>query len=156
MQDQRTEPAAPPPAAARAGADTRVAVVATILMLIGMPIGYLTDNPATGDVIGMIVLILISLALMAGLFLRLIPGQLVANAGVNRPARTGLIFGIIGFVTVIVFWTALPFPLGATAIALGLAGRELAPRAGDGGRATAALVLGVLAILLSFVALLVG
>jgi hypothetical protein len=134
----------------------RIAAVAAVLLLIGMPIGYLTDNPSTGDVIGLIVLTLVSLGIMAAIFLWFVPRELVAAEGVNRPARTGLILGVVAFVTVIVFWTGLPFPLGAGAVALGLAGRELAPRAGDGGRATAALVLGALAVLLSFIALLVG
>jgi hypothetical protein len=136
--------------------DLRIAAVATVLLLIGMPIGWLTDNPSTGDVIGMIVITLIMLGLMAAIFLRLIPRQLAAADGVNRPARTGLILGIVSAVALVVFWTGLPFPLGAGAVALGLAGRELAPRAGDGGRATAALVLGALAVLLAFVGLLVG
>jgi hypothetical protein len=144
------------PTTAPAGADTRIAAVAAVLLLIGMPIGWLTDNPSSGDVIGMIVITLIMLGLMAAIFLRLIPRQLAAADGVNRPARTGLILGIVALVTCVVFWTGLPFPLGAGAVALGLAGRELAPRAGDGGRATAAVVLGALAVLLAFVGLLVG
>jgi hypothetical protein len=144
------------PAVAPAGADTRVAAVGAVLLLIGMPVGWLGDNTSTGDVIGMIVITLIMLGLMAAIFRRLIPRQLAAADGVNRPARTGLILGIVALVTCVVFWTGLPFPLGAGAVALGLAGRELAPRAGDGGRATAALVLGALAVLLAFVGLLVG
>ncbi|OLE36182.1 MAG: hypothetical protein AUG48_08360 [Actinobacteria bacterium 13_1_20CM_3_68_9] len=124
--------------------------------MIGMPIGYLGGNTSTGDVIGLIVLTLVMLGLMAAIFQRLIPRQLAAADGVNRPARTGLVLGILAFITVVVFWTGLPFPLGAGAVALGLAGRELAPRAGDDGRATAAIVLGALAVLLSFIALLAG
>jgi hypothetical protein len=144
------------PTTARPGADTRIAVAAAVLLLIGMPIGYLGGNTSTGDVIGLIVLTLVMLGLMAAIFQRLIPRQLAAADGVNRPARTGLVLGILAFITVVVFWTGLPFPLGAGAVALGLAGRELAPRAGDHGRATAAIVLGALAVLLSFIALLAG
>jgi hypothetical protein len=144
------------PTTARAGADTRIAVVGAVLLLIGMPIGYLGGNNSTGDVIGLIVLTLVMLVLMAAIFQRLIPRQLAAADGVNRPARTGLILGILAFIAVLVFWTGLPFPLGAGAVALGLAGRELAPRAGDGGRATAALVLGGFAVLAAFLLLLVG
>jgi hypothetical protein len=144
------------PATARPGVDIRIAAVAAVLLLIGMPIGYLGGSTSTGDVIGLIVLTLVSLGLMAAIFLWLIPRALGGSEGVNGPARTGLLLGVVALVTVVVFWTGLPFPLGAGAVALGLAGRELAPRAGDGGRATVALVLGALAVLLSFVGLLIG
>jgi hypothetical protein len=144
------------PARAPARADTRIALVAAVLLLIGMPIGYLGDNTSTGDVIGLIVLTLVMLGLLAAIFRWLVPRALGAAEGVNGPARTGLLLGVLALVTVVVFWTGLPFPLGAGAVALGLAGRELAPLAGDGGRATVAVVLGALALLLAFVGLLVG
>lgn len=51
-------------------------------------------------------------------------------------------------ITGVVFWTGLPFAVGAGAIALGLSG--------TGGRAKAGLGLGLLAIVASFVLLLVG
>jgi hypothetical protein len=130
--------------------------MAAVLLLIGMPVGWLGGSTSTGDVIGMLVLILVMLGLMVAIFQRYVPRQLVAADGVNRPARTGLILGILAFIALAIFWTGLTFPLGAGAVALGVAGRELAPRAGDGGRATAALVLGAFAVLAAFVLLLVG
>jgi hypothetical protein len=73
----------------------------------------------------------------------------------SRATRTALILGVLAFVTVGVFWTGLPFPLGAGALALGLSLRESVPptrRAGP----TAAVVLGALGVVASFVLLLVG
>lgn len=127
--------------------DRNIALVSTLLLLVGMPIGYLPGS--SGDVIGLIVLTLISVAMMVSFFLRLIPRERAAG----RAARTGLIFGIVSILTVAVFWIGVPFPFGATAVALGLRERD---NPSDRGRATAAVVLGGLAVLASFVALLVG
>lgn len=135
--------------------DKAIAGIATLLLLIGMPIGYLSGNTTTGDVIGLIVLTLVSLALMAFLFLRVVPLARAAAAE-GRPARRGLTLGVLGAVTVIVFWTGLPFPLGAGAVALGLVGQELPPPDADRGKAITAIVLGTLAVLLAFVGLLTG
>jgi hypothetical protein len=116
-----------------------------------MPIGYLPGS--TGDAVGLVVLGLVSLALMAGIVFWLVPRQ--RGAPVDQANRTALVLGIVSVVTLLVFWTGLPFAVGAGAIALGLSQREAAaPNAR--GRATAAVVLGALSVLLSFVALVIG
>jgi hypothetical protein len=74
----------------------------------------------------------------------------------GRASRSALILGIVALVTVVVFWTGLPFPLGAGAIALGLSAREAAAPAAGRGQATAGVALGALAVVASFVVLLVG
>jgi len=129
--------------------DRTIAVGAAILLLIGMPVAWLTDNPSTGDVIGMIVAILIDLALMAGVFLWLLPRE---RAATHRTARTVLTMGIVSILLGGVFWTGLVFGVGAGAVALGLTVRE---RGGDG-RGMAGIVLGAIAVVASFVLLLVG
>ena len=133
--------------------DRTIGAVAAVLLLIGMPIAYLGDNPSTGDVIGFVVITLVMLAAIAFIFLRVVPRE---EAIPGRPARTGLILGIVAALSVLVFWTGLPFPLGAGAIALGLVGQETAGPDKPKGRAVAATVLGAVAIALSFVALLIG
>jgi hypothetical protein len=60
----------------------------------------------------------------------------------------------LAVLTVLVFWTGLPFPLGAGAIALSLSLRESVPA--ENGRATGAVVLGAIGVVASFVLLLVG
>jgi hypothetical protein len=127
--------------------ERQIAGITILLMLIG----YLPGT--TGEVIGGIVLTLVSLAVMAAIFLRLIPRQHEPDA---RPARVALILGVVAIVTILVFWTALPFAFGAGAIALGLIGRDIGAATGRQGHSTAAIVLGVLAIAIAFVALLFG
>jgi hypothetical protein len=131
--------------------ERRIAGIAVLLMLIAMPIGYLPGT--TGEVIGGIVLTLLSLAVTAAIFLWLIPRQREPDA---RPTRIALILGIVAIVTVLVFWTALPFAFGAGAIALGLIGWDIGALTGRQGHSTAAIVLGALAIAIAFVALLFG
>jgi len=55
-----------------------------------------------------------------------------------------------------VFWTGVTFALGAGALALGLSLRESAAPSAGRGRATAAVVLGALTLVASFVLLLIG
>jgi hypothetical protein len=128
--------------------DKRIAAISSLLLLIGMPFAWLSDNPSTGDVVAFIVAVLINLALMALLFTRLVPRWRAAP----RTARTALIVGIVAFLLCLVFWTGLSIPVGAAAIALGLAART----GDDRGPATAAVALGAFAVVASFVVLLVG
>jgi CBS domain containing-hemolysin-like protein len=132
--------------------DRAIAGTATLLLLIGMPIGWLGSDTSTGDAIGFVVATAISLVLMAAIFLRLVPRARAAG----RAARTGLIMAIVAAVLVVVFWTGLPFPVAAGAVALGLFGRAATPEAGERRKATVAVVLGSLVLLVAFVGLLSG
>jgi len=91
------------------------------------------------------------LAIMAALVFWLVPRERLAQQRANRSA---LILGIVSILVCLAFWTGLPFAVGAAAIALGLSQRETATE--GRGRATAAVVLGGIAILAAFVLLLVG
>jgi hypothetical protein len=132
--------------------DRAIAGIAALLLLIGMPIGWLSGNTSTGDAIGFVVATLISLALIAGIFLWLLPRERAAG----RAARSALILAIISLVLIVVFWTGFPFGFAAGAVALGLSARGAAPQAGGQGKATVAIVLGALVMLLAFVGLLTG
>ena len=132
--------------------DRVIAGIAALLLLIGMPVGWLGGETSTGDVIGFIVATLISLALLALVFLWLLPRERAAG----RAARTSLILAIVSLVLIFVFWTGLCFGLAAGAVALGLSAREAPPPAEGRGKATAAVVLGALVLLLAFVGLLTG
>ena len=129
--------------------DRSIAIVAAVLLLISMPVGWLPGS--TSEVIGMIVIGLAVLAIMAGLVFWLVPRERLAQQRANRSA---LILGIVSILVCLAFWTGLPFAVGAAAIALGLSQRETATE--GRGRATAAVVLGGIAILAAFVLLLVG
>ena len=132
--------------------DGVVAGIAALLLLIGMPIGWLGDNTSTGDAIGFVVATVISLALLAGIFLWLLPRERAAG----RATRTSLILAIVALVLIVVFWTGLCFGLAAGAIALGLSARAATPQADGQGKATVAIVLGALVMLAAFVGLLTG
>src|SRR6476469_1627743 len=121
--------------------DRTVALGCALLLLIGMPVGYLSGDP---EVLGLIITVVVSLAIMAAIVLRLVPHERAAG----RTGRTALILGIVAVIVGVVFWTGLPFAIGAGAIALGLSGTD--------GRAKAGLGLGLLAVVASFVLLLVG
>jgi hypothetical protein len=97
------------------------------------------------DLSGFLVLAAVPLAIAALLFLRLIP----RSRAQGNPPRAGIITSILGFLTVAVFWTNLPYVLGAAGIVLGSASRDQAPATGRSGLGTAAVVIGALAIVAS-------
>jgi hypothetical protein len=153
MTNPSASPDAVPPLDSAAPAvqqrDRNIALVCAVLLLIGMPIGWLPGS--TGDVIGLIVIGLVVLAIMAGLIVWFVPRERLAP---GRASRTALILGVLSILVGLVFWTGLPFAVGAAAIALGLSQRESASE--GRGMATAGVVLGGIAVLASFVLLLIG
>ncbi len=128
--------------------DRMVAAVTAVLLLIGMPIAYLSGNTSTGDVIGLCAMLIVSFGVMAAGFLWLLSRQ---RAG-EHSARTALVLSLVALLTGIVFWTGVPAALAASAVALGLTARAGASNK----RATAAVVIGAIVIVASFVLLLVG
>lgn len=60
----------------------------------------------------------------------------------DRPARAGLIVGLLAILSLAAFWSGLPYVLGPAAIALGLLGRA---RTESRTQATLAVVFGALA-----------
>ena len=130
-----------------------------MLLLIGMPIGWLGGNTSTGDAIGFVVATAISLALMALIFLRLLPRERAAGQG----ARTSLILALVAVLLTVVFWTGLSFAVAAGAVALGLSTRATAARnrrkgipSHGTGRETTAAIVGGFVLLAGFIALLTG
>lgn len=72
-------------------------------------------------------------------------GRFLRKGEPARSARTGLITGVLGVVTVLVFWSGLPLLFGSAAV---LAGSEARRTATGGSRAAAitAMVVGALAV----------
>jgi hypothetical protein len=65
----------------------------------------------------------------------------------NRPARVGLVAGILGLAGVLAFFLSAPIILGGLAVTLGLEGRSRATIEGRGTEAIAAIAVGALAFL---------
>ena len=63
---------------------------------------------------------------------------------IERPARMGLIVGVLGLLSIAAYWTGLPYVLGPAAIVLGLLARSRVEEKNGG---TAAVILGLLATL---------
>lgn len=64
----------------------------------------------------------------------------------NRPAKVGLVCGVLSLVGVVAFFLSLPIMLGGLAATLALEGRRRAAGEGRPRQATAALALGVLGV----------
>jgi hypothetical protein len=128
-----------------------IELAAIVLLAIGLPVGYLGDDP---EVRGLIIVGVVLLVLILFLFERGVP-HFESDNRAETIARNALIFSIVGLVLVVAFWTGLPIVIGGVGLELGLAARER-QRAGDETKATAAAVIGALAMVVAFVALLVG
>jgi hypothetical protein len=74
----------------------------------------------------------------------------------NRPAKVGLACGILGPVGVLAFFVSAPIILGGLALTLGLEGNRRAGLEGKRRHAVAAIVLGVVAVLVGAAIWLVG
>jgi len=68
----------------------------------------------------------------------------------DRPARTGLIVGLLAMLSLAAFWSGLPYVLGPAAIVLGLLGRTASK---TGAQGTIAVVLGVVATIAGLAAI---
>jgi hypothetical protein len=89
-------------------------------------------------------IILVTLALFA-----LLGGWAWNDSGTrNRPAKVGLVCGILGLVGVLAFFLSAPIILGGLAVTLGVEGRRRAETEGRDTRALAAIVLGAVAFVI--------
>jgi hypothetical protein len=135
---------------------TTLVAATAVLTLVGLSFGYWLTTDEDKEVVGWLIVSAVCTLIAAALLLRLVPSvEADADPG-NKPARVGLILGVLSIVTVLVFWTGLPFALGVPALVLGAEGRARAAAQGRGGQATAAIVLASVAIVLTFVGSLVG
>jgi hypothetical protein len=108
------------------------------------------DTSSEGSVGGWLGLSAFGIAVTALLLLVVLP-----RISPARRRTAALVFGILAIVTVVAFWSALPFALGAAAIAA--ATDPEGEAAGDGGSlARAGSAFGSVAILVAFVLCIVG
>jgi hypothetical protein len=101
---------------------------------------------APGDREGLILVplvILLTVALFA-----LVGGWAWRDSGApNRPARVGLVAGILGLAGVLAFFLSAPIIFGGLAVTLGLEGRRRATTEGRATEAIAAIAVGAVAFL---------
>lgn len=111
------------------------AAVAAVLAAAALAAANFAGDDENGGVGPYALTLIVSLALAAILFGWAIPR-------IERPARAGLVAGVIAVLSIAVFWTGLPYVLGPAAVVLGLLGRT---RLEGRGGATVAVALGALA-----------
>jgi hypothetical protein len=135
-----------------------LAAATAVLIFVALAFAYVVDvkDDEEGDVVGWLIVSALASVIAAALLLRFVPASESDPDGDNKPARHALILGVLSLVTIVVFWTGLPFALGVPALALAATGRARAPQEGHGGQATGAAVLAALAIVLSIVVCITG
>jgi hypothetical protein len=111
-----------------------IAVGATAVALLALVVDQLIDHaiderPAF---VTFLVLGAINLGLAVAIFGLLVPSAETSQAAENRPAQLGFGLSLAALVTIIVYWTAIPFVLGAGGAVLGRIGeRGAEERAGE-------------------------
>ena len=93
-----------------------------------------------------LILIPVIVAVTFGLFWFVGGWALQDVGGRNRPARVGLVCGLLGVAGIVLFWLSVPIILGGLAITLGQQGRRLADTEGRGHQALAAISAGAVAV----------
>lgn len=89
--------------------------------------------------------ILFPLILVLSILLFVIVGRRAwRDGGNNKPAKTGLVCGVLSIVGGVAFFLSLPIMLGGLATTLGIEGRNRATSEGRSRQANAATALGVL------------
>jgi hypothetical protein len=137
-----------------------LAAATAVLIFVALLFAYVLDvtnnEDGDADVGGWLIVSVIASVIAAALLMRFVPASESDPDGDNKPARRGLILGVLSVIAVAVFWTGLPFALAVPALALAATGSARAPQEGHGGQATAAAVLAALAIVVSAVVCVVG
>ena len=137
-----------------------LAAATALLIFVALAFAYVLDvtNNESGDsdVVGWLIVSAVSSLIAAALLVRFVPATEADPSTENKPARRGLILGVLSLVTVVAFWTGLPFALGVPALALAASGSARAPQQGHGGQATAATALAALAIVAAIVLCITG
>lgn len=133
--------------------ESRIAIASVVVALVALAFGNVINNDPgeEGDVVAFVVLGAVTLLVALLIFGRVVPRAKAAPAGDNRPAKVGLVMSVLGFLSVAVFWSGLPWVLGTGGALLGWAGEERSGQEGRRGMAIAALVIGALAVAITLV-----
>ena len=127
--------------------------VTAALILAALAVAYLPGgDDENGDLVGWLIVSALAIAVAAVFLLRVVPN---AERG-GTPERTAVTLGIVAFLSLVVFWSALPFALGVPAAVLGAVALEAHPHGARRTEATAALILAAAAIALGLLLCIVG
>lgn len=130
------------------------ALILAALAIVELIKGGQNDQAGTEDVIGFVVLSAISIGVAALLFLRVLPrAHRRSDAGVYLP-RLALGLGVAALVSLVVYWSGLPFALGAAAATVAFEARRGA--SSERLKTTSALALGAVAVFGGLVAAVVA
>jgi hypothetical protein len=110
-------------------------IAAAILAAAALAAANFTGTGENGGGAAYAITLAISLLVAVGLFGWVIPRT-------TRPAKVGLVVGVIALLSIAAYWTGLPYVLGPAAIVLGRLGRDRSETRTPG---TIAVVLGLLA-----------
>ncbi len=101
-------------------------VVAVIALLFYFVVGRAPDeHPNFG---GFVILTVICVGLTVALFLAVLPAAEHASQPSKRLSQAGITSSLLALVAMVVYWTALPFVLGAGGVVLGRLGEARAAR----------------------------
>jgi len=93
-------------------------------------------------------LLLVPLIIVLTIALFALLGAWAWSGARNRPAKVGLVCGILGFVGVLAFFLSAPIIFGGLAVTLGVEGRRRAGTEGRRNQALGAIVVGSVAFVI--------
>jgi quinol-cytochrome oxidoreductase complex cytochrome b subunit len=126
--------------------ETLIGLGAVVVAVMVAAVANLSGQAASlGEVLILLGFVLVVAAIVFGLVVPWAKRTMEMGAG-NRPAKTGMVLSILGFITIVAFWSGLPVILGAGGAALGQVGRERAASVGRSGLSLVALIIGVIAV----------
>jgi hypothetical protein len=133
------------PAMRAAEPGVSIGVGVSILAILAMAVDHLMgSDPGLEDPPAFLTASGLSVALAAFLFARVVPRA--TEAGADRAARNALTLSVLALVPgLATLWLGLPFVLAGAGVALGLTARD----GGPSRRATAAIAIGAIALLVS-------
>lgn len=131
--------------------EAKIGIVSVLLAFAAVNLAGLTGPGDHGavEVLLAVGIVVIAGAIVFGLVVPWAKGSSSKRAE-GRPSRAGLTMSILGFLSIVAFWSGLPIILGAGGAALGQIGREQAATSGRGGLAIAALIIGTVAAVIGF------
>ncbi|MBA2452898.1 MAG: hypothetical protein H0V47_06980 [Chloroflexia bacterium] len=131
--------------------EAKIGAAGITLALIVVVLGAITGSgeQGTSEILFTAGIALVAGAIVFGLVVPWAKSTTETRAA-GRPERTGLVMSILGFLTIVAFWSGLPIILGAGGAALGQVGRERSVSAGRGRLSMAAIVVGGIAAFLGF------
>lgn len=110
-----------------------IAVAAVVVALVAVALDNLAFKQIdeSPSVVRFLVVAVLCVAVAAAIFLYLLPRLRREDAQANRMAKASFVVGLLALASIVVFWTGLPFVLGAGAVVMGRLGEQAAARASE-------------------------